>query len=149
MDDANIGGNEYQSQESTTDNSGNYSLAVAAGQWNIQFLTGGFQDNLDTHGFIDLTAPHIVNVPPTNVVLNLTVYPIGTPLISQPQRYSSTQFSFNINGVTNVTYTVQSSTNLASTNWSSLFSFQLTTNPFPVVDINATNSSRFYRVRKN
>ncbi len=149
MDDANIGGNEYQSQESTTDNSGNYSLAVASGQWNIQFLNGGFQDNLDTHGFVDLTAPHVVTIPPTNVVLNLTVYPIGTPLISAPHRFSSSQFGFNINGASNVTYTVQASTNIASTNWLSLFSFQLTTNPFPVVDVNATNSPRYYRVRKN
>src|SRR5437879_9972899 len=36
------------SLDGTTDNSGNYSLAVSAGQWNVQFLLGGgSHDNLD------------------------------------------------------------------------------------------------------
>ncbi len=144
-----INGYNYQALQSTTDNSGNYSFAVAAGQWNVYFLNGGFQDNLDTHGYVDLSAPHIVSIPPTNVVLNLTVFPLGTPAITSPQRFSATQFGFTINGATNVNYTVQVSTNLASTNWSSLTSFQMTTNPFPVVDTGATNSPRFYRVLKN
>jgi hypothetical protein len=144
-----IGGNNYQSVDGTTDNSGNYLLTVASGQWNVQFFTGNFSDALDNHGYADLTGPHLVNIPPTNQTMNITVFPIGTPLIGQPQRISSTQFGFNINGASNVNYTVQVSTNLASTNWSSLFSFQLTTNPFPVVDTHATNSPRYYRVQKN
>jgi hypothetical protein len=49
----------------------------------------------------------------------------------------------------NANYTVQVSTNLASTNWSDLQSFQLTTNPFPIVDVLATNSPRFYRIKEN
>jgi hypothetical protein len=146
---ANIGGNYYQSLDGTTDNSGNYSLAVASGQWSVQFFTGNFSDSLDTHGYVDLTAPHVVTIPPTNATLNVIVYPLGTPLISQPQRISSTQFSFNINGALNVNYTVQVSTNLASTNWFNLQTFQLTTNPFPILDVQATNSPRFYRVKKN
>jgi hypothetical protein len=44
---------------------------------------------------------------------------------------------------------VQVSTNLTSANWSSLQSFQLTANPFPIVDVQATNSPRFYRVVEN
>jgi hypothetical protein len=144
-----IGGKNYQSVDGTTDDSGNYSLTVASGQWSVQFFSGNFSDALGNHGYADLTAPHIVNIPPTNQTLNITVYPIGTPLISQAQRISSSQFGFNINGASNVNYTVQVSTNLASTNWSSLLSFQLTTNPFPVVDMRATNSPRFYRVQKN
>jgi hypothetical protein len=147
-------GNNYQSLESATDNSGNYSLLVSSGQWNVEFLTGGSDSqnqnqNLDQLGFADITAPHVVSVPPTNVVLNLTVYPTGTPFMTTPQRFSSTQFGFVINGTLNVNYTVQISTNLASTNWATLTSFQLTTNPFPMVDVTATNSRRFYRVLKN
>jgi hypothetical protein len=143
-------GNNYHSLDGTTDNSGNYSLLVSSGQWYVQFLTGGSDSqNLDHQGFVDLTAPHVVSVPPTNVVLNLTVYPSGTPFMTAPQRNSSTQFGFSINGTLNVNYTVQVSTNLATTNWANLTSFQLTTNPFPMVDANATNSRRFYRVLKN
>lgn len=146
---ANIGGNPYHALDSTTDNSGNYSLAVAAGSWDVQFLNGGFEDNLDTHGFVDLTAPHYVSIPPTNVLLNLTVYPIGTPAILGAHRTSSTQFSFSVSGATNVSYTVETSTGLGAASWTPLFSFSLTTNPFPIVDPYATNSPRFYRVKKN
>jgi len=145
-----IGGNNYSTLDASTDGSGNYSLAVANGRWDVEFLSGGHDSgNLNVQGYVDLNSPHYVNVPPTNAVLNLTVYPIGTPVISSPQRYSSTQFGFVINGATNVNYTVQVSTNLASTNWVNLFSFTPTNNTFPVVDMNATNSPRFYRVQKN
>ena len=148
---ANNNGN-YQSLESETDDSGNYTLLVAAGQWYVQFQTGGSSSdtgNLDNRGFADITGPHIVSVPPTNAVLNLTVFPIGTPVMSAPRRFSPTQFSFMVQGLSNVTYTLQMSTNLALTNWQSLTSFQLTNNPFSVTDPNATNSRRFYRLIKN
>jgi hypothetical protein len=145
-----IGGNNYSTLDASTDNSGNYSLPVAAGNWDVEFLTGGHDSgNLDVQGYEDLTSPHIVNIPPTNAVLNLTVFPIGTPLISSPQRFSATQFGFTINGATNVSYTVQVSTNLASTNWANLFSLTLTNSAFPIVDTHATNSPRFYRILKN
>jgi hypothetical protein len=142
--------NNYQSLTGTTDNSGNYTLFVAAGQWNVQFLTGGNDsDNLDQHGLADITGPHILSVPPTNAVLNLTVFPVGTPFMSTPRRFSNTQFGFNVNGTLNVNYTVQVSTNLASTNWAPLVTFQMTNNSIPVTDQNATNAQRFYRVLKN
>lgn len=147
---ANISGNNYGTLDGNTDNSGNYSLAVANGTWSVQFITGGgSSDNIDERGYEDLLAPHNVTIPPTNVTLNLTIYPIGTPFITQFQRVSSSQVNFNVNGASNVNYTVQFSTNLAATNWSTLESFQLTTNPFPVADMHATNSLRFYRVQKN
>src|SRR5258706_8167819 len=64
-------------------------------------------------------------------------------------RISPTEFGFSIGGSNGVNYTVQYLTNLASTNWMTLTSVTLTTNPFPVVDVNATNSARYYRVQKN
>lgn len=147
---ATIGGMNYQSLDGTTDNAGNYSLGVASGQWSVQFLTGGFSDNLDTTGYEDLASAHYVTVPPTNAVLNLLVYPLGTPFITSPQRFSSTQFGFTVNGASNVTYTVQAATSLVASNWMTLFSLTLTTNTgSPVVDVNATNSARYYRVLKN
>src|SRR5207247_1714548 len=59
---ATINGNNYQTLDSTTDNSGNYSMAVASGQWSLQFLEGGFSDNLDAHGYVDLFTPHVVAI---------------------------------------------------------------------------------------
>src|SRR5581483_4432943 len=143
-----INGLNYEAVESSTDSSGNYSFGVASGQWTVQFMNGGFKDNLDTAGYIDIS-PHIVNIPPTNVVLNIIVYPIGTPFITVPQRISSSQFGFTLNGATNVSYTVQYSTDLTA-GWANLFSLTLTTNNFmSITDVNATNSARFYRVQKN
>jgi hypothetical protein len=144
-----INGGNYQALDSTTDNSGDYSLAVAPGQWSVQFLNGGFSDNLDAHGFVDYFMPHNVSVPPGNQTLNLTVYPIGTPFINSPQRISPTQFGFVLNGASNVNYTVLVSSDPSSTNWAPLFSLQLTNTSTWLVDVNATNSPRFYRVRKD
>ncbi|MFZ0828007.1 MAG: carboxypeptidase-like regulatory domain-containing protein [Verrucomicrobiia bacterium] len=145
-----ISGNGYQSLNGLTDNSGNYTLGVTSGSWQVYFsINGGSGNDLSSLGLVDYFAPYNVTVPPTNAVRNITVYQNGTPVISQPQRFSPTQFGFNINGGINVNYTVQVSPNLAGASWSSLFSLQLTNSPFLVVDPNATNSPRFYRVQKN
>jgi len=150
MATATIGGNNYASQSGTTDNSGNYSLSVAAGQWSVELFTGNSSDTLDSLGYVDLTQPHLVNIPPLNAVLDITLYPLGTPFITSPRRVSPTQFGFTLNGATNVNYTVQASTNLLATNWANLFSLALTTNNAVFVsDTSATNSARFYRVQKN
>jgi hypothetical protein len=141
-----IGGLYYSSLEGTTDHSGNYTLAVAAGTWDVYFLVGGFSDNLDAAGYEDLTAPHYVNVPPTNVILNLTVYPLGTPVISQPQFVAPGQFGFWVSGTNNVTYTVEASSNLLS--WTSIYSFELLTNSLFITDPSATIGHRFYRIVK-
>ncbi len=145
---ANTFDGSYQALNANTDSSGNYSLGVASGSWMVDFSYGG-EGGLDTAGFVDYYGPYSVSIPPTNAVLNLTVYPLGTPLITSPHRISSSQFGFNLNGASNVNYTVQVSTNPASTNWTSLFSLQLTNSVFPIVDTTATNSPRFYRVKKN
>ena len=140
-------GNNYSSLNSETDVSGNYLLGVANGSWQVYFSFGN--NDLSTHGLVDLFQPYNVTIPPTNVTLNITVYPFGSTAMSQPQRFSSTQFGFNLNGSVGVTYDVQTSTNLASTNWATLFSLTLTNSPFPVTDTHATNSQRYYRVKKN
>lgn len=138
----------YTSLEGTTDDSGNYVLAVAAGDWNVYFLTGGFSDNLDAAGYEDLSSPHDVNVPPTNATLNLTVYPLGMAIMSAPQFVGPGQFGFTVKAANNVSYTVQVSTNLASANWQDVYSFQLVTNSIFITDPTATNAPRFYRIIK-
>lgn len=148
MASATINSLNYMTLDGTTDNSGNYTLSAASGQWQVQFLTGGFSDNLDAHGYVDLTGPHIVTIPPTNTVLNLTVYPIGTPYLSGAYWYSASQFAFTVQGASNVTYSVEVSTNLASTNWTGIATFMMLSNSAFMLDSTATNASRFYRVKK-
>ena len=68
--------------------------------------------------------------------------------MSSAQRFSSTQFGFNVYGAMNGSYDVQLSTNLAA-GWNPLVSLTLTNVPFLFVDSHATNSQRFYRVKKD
>jgi hypothetical protein len=144
-----IGGVNYNTANTLTDNSGDYSLAVASGQWGVQFGFGDDSENLESLGLVDLFGPYQVNIPPTNAVLNITVYPTGASALSAPQRTTPSQVSLNVNGTINTSYTLQISTNLAFTNWASLSSFQLTSNPFQIIDSQATNQQRFYRLLKN
>jgi hypothetical protein len=144
------GNNGYVSLNSQTDTNGNYSLGVAtgAGPWSVNFSYGD-QNDLTHQGLVDLYGPYPVTIPPTNVVLNITVYPYGSSALTQPQRFGSQQFGFNVAGSIGVSYTLQVSTNLASTNWSALYTFQLTNSPMPITDFTATNAPRFYRLLKN
>jgi hypothetical protein len=144
-----VNGLDYSSADAVTDAAGDYTLDVAAGNWQVQFATDNPGSSLANHGLVDLNGPYFVTIPPTNVTLNLTVYTNGTPSITQPARLSGTEFGFNIGGSLNAYYTVQVSTNLASTNWSALQTFLLTTNPYAFEDLHATNSPRFYRVLEN
>jgi hypothetical protein len=145
-----IGGLNYSATMVQTDNAGDYTFAVAPGQWGVQFTANGNNsENLANHGLVDLFGPYQVNIPPTNAVLNITVYPTGASALSPPQRTSPSQVSLKVSGSTLTSYTLQVSTNLAGTNWASLFSFQLTSNPFLIFDSQATNQLRFYRLLKN
>jgi len=141
-----LDGGNYQSLSGQTDGSGNYALGVASGAWQVSFGIGN--NDLASLGLVDYFEPYNVSIPPTNAVLNITVYQNGTPVLGQAQRFSPTQFGFNIYGGIGVNYNVQVATNLASPNWSTLFSLQLTNSPFFVADPNATNRAGFYRVKK-
>ncbi len=143
-----LGGYNYQSLTARTDNSGNYRFGVAAGTWQVQFIYGSNHD-LANQGLVDLLGPYSVSIPPTNAILNLTVYPNGTPLIRAASRNAPAQFNFSVAGAVGASYTLQVSTNLATTNWASLYTFQLTSNNFPIIDNQATNSPRYYRLLKN
>jgi len=147
---ATINGLAYQSANFNTDSSGDYLLGVTIGDWTVQFITStAFGNNsLQSFNLLDLSGPHYVSIPPTNVTLNLTLYTNTTPYIDSENRVSHTQFAFLVHGATNVNYTVQVSTNLASS-WAGLQSFELITNPIYIMDANATNSPRFYRVQQN
>jgi hypothetical protein len=68
------------------------------------------------------------------------------PSLGSLAKSSGTQFQFRLTGAANQNYTIQVSTNLSSTNWTSLFvTNNTTTNSFIIVDPNASNSQRFYR----
>jgi len=141
---ATIGGTAFNIY-TTTDNSGNYALPAISGSWNVNVNCCG-EGGLEGFGLFD-PQMHSVIIPPANPVLNITVYPIGTPFLGQGFRMSSTQFGFNLNGSVGVNYTIQASTDLS--HWSDMFSLSMTNNSMFVQDNQATNAVKFYRVRKN
>jgi hypothetical protein len=145
---ADLGGISYNTS-AATDNSGNYFLPVANGNWSVYANCCG-NEGLDSYGLYDPAANgHHVFIPPTNAVLNITVYPTGTPVLSQFARSSSNQFSFFLNGSVGANYTIQASTNLSISNWFNLFSLNLTSSVMFLQDNQATNQHRFYRALKN
>lgn len=81
----------------------------------------------------------------TNHNFSLTINSAAPPSLSQGIK-SGSQFQFLVTGSTGLNYTIQTSTNLASTNWTSILITNPTVNPFLFSDPNATNRSRFYRI---
>jgi hypothetical protein len=83
----------------------------------------------------------------TNGTFSLTInIPPSAPTISAAALVGSGQFQMAVNGSSGLNYTVQMSTNLASTNWMSLMVTNPSSGQFLFHDMNATNPARFYRV---
>lgn len=83
----------------------------------------------------------------TNQNFSLTINSASPPppAISLPSK-SGKQFQFSVLGTAGQNYTIQVSTNLASTNWTSILVTNPTMNSFLISDPNATNPARFYRI---
>ena len=140
---AEISGRNY-SARTLTDNSGNYSLNVADGSWRVGLGCWG-EDGLENVGY-ECVDEQVASVPPTNAVLNFTVYPLGTPRLEAPVFTSPGQFAFALYGRPGTNYIVQVSTNLADPlGWSALTNFTSPGTVSAVWDNRATNFARFYR----
>ncbi len=140
-----IGTNNFSTAYVDTDANGNYSVGAASGQWSVSANCCG-NHGLDSQGYYDPVMQHPVTIPPTNQVVNITVYPIGTPYLSYPSRFSSSQFAFMLTGAAGNNYTIQATTNLVSSNWFTVMIISnLPGNFYFVQDSQATNGQRFYR----
>ena len=137
--------NNYTTVSVQTDATGYFSFGAASGQWSVTANTIG-SHTLAGAGYYDPNQ-HIVNIPPTNWLVDITAYPTNLTLLSQPEIISASQFGFNLNGASGNNYTVQASTNLATTNWFTVTVVSnLVGNSFFIEDNQATNAQRFYRV---
>lgn len=143
---ANINGLQYVTTYGQTDDNGDYSVGVANGLWNLNVSSIG-SDGLNSYGDYDPQQEHWVTIPPTNAVVNVTAYPLGTPFLTEAEKILPGQFGFNLIGSAGYNYTVQASTNLASPNWFTLTIItNFSGNELFINDHQATNSARFYRV---
>ena len=85
-----------------------------------------------------------MNLATASKVVSITINPL--PVLGAPALVND-QFQLKLLGATNQNYTLQVATNLVSPNWVSVLSTNSkSTNAFMVVDPNATNQQRFYRV---
>jgi hypothetical protein len=145
---ATISSNQFTTAYIDTDTNGDYSFGAASGQWYVNANCCG-NDGLDNFGYYDPANEHVVNIPPTNAVVNIVVYPANLPLLGQPGKIPPQQFNFNLYGASGFNYTVQASTNLATTNWSTLtIVSNFPGSPYLIQDTHATNTARFYRAFK-
>jgi Carboxypeptidase regulatory-like domain len=93
--------------------------------------------------------PFIVQV--TDANSKSVTQPLGLiinpkPSLGSAAKSSGTHFQFLLNAASNQNYTIQVSTDLSSTNWTTLVVTNNTTaNSYLIVDPNATNKQRFYR----
>jgi len=81
--------------------------------------------------------------------INLTILPATNgPALAAPEILPNGRFQFLLNGAAGQNYTLQMSTNLGSTAWTSLYVTNCATNgSFYVTDANAAGNARFYRVK--
>jgi len=83
--------------------------------------------------------------------INLTILAAASvppPAIGPAARLPGGQFQFLLTGAANQNYTILMSTNLRSSDWTTLFvTNNATTNSYNVIDGNPAGSERFYRVK--
>ena len=109
------------------------------GVWNV----GLDQQGLTQRGYANVSNQS-ADTSSANQVVNFVVNKIP-PTLSGASRLTGQRFQFLINGPGGQNFTVQFTTNLSQTNWSTL---QITNGatPITVLDPAATNAARFYRV---
>jgi plastocyanin len=126
---------------------------------NVQFLAGSTvlanatsppfsaTANISSAGNYTLSAIASDNdgITATNSVPISVVTPAPVSLAS-PAVVSSTNFQFSYLANTGLTYVIQRSLNLSSTNWVSLITNVASSNPAVFLDAHATSSPAFYRV---
>ena len=72
----------------------------------------------------------------------------AAPRLSVASPFANGQFSLLLTGTPGINYAIQTSSNLALTNWTALVTNSPTNGTFSFTDIHATNASRFYRALK-
>lgn len=139
----------YSNQLSAASCNGNFTWTINSGTLppGLTLYSPGALNGTPTNsGTFNFTV-HIVDsaAVATNQNFSLTINPAQPPTLGQPAKNGG-QFQFFISGSAGQNYTVQTSTNLGSTNWSLLLITNSPVNSFMVSDTNATNRARYYRV---
>jgi endonuclease/exonuclease/phosphatase family metal-dependent hydrolase len=76
------------------------------------------------------------------VTVSGSSYVVATPAELTPAAFANNQFAFTLSGSVGASYVVQTSTNLTTTNWISVFT---NVSPFSFTDTDLTMPQKFYR----
>ncbi len=139
----------YSTQLSASTCSGNVNWNLNSGTLppGVNLFAGGVINGTPTAtGTFHFIASASDGATATNHDFSLTINPAPAPPSLSQAVKSGSQFQFTVTGSTGLNYTIQASTNLASTNWISLLITNPTANTFLFSDPNATNRSRYYRI---
>jgi len=126
---------------------------------NVQFLVGSTvlanvtaspftatTNNLATGSYtLSAIASDNAGAKNTNSVSINVVTPVAVAF-TNTAKMIGTNFQFSYAANVGLSYLIQRSTNLASTNWTSIVTNVAASNPVVFVDIHPTNNSTFYRV---
>ena len=140
-------GAAYSAQLGATGGQTPYTWSLALGSANppVTLFSSGLLSGTPTTNKVFTFKVQVMdgNFATTNKVVSITVNP--KPSLGSPG-WVTNRFRMWLAGASNQNYTIQTSTNLSSTNWISLFiTNHATANSFNVTDPNATNKQRFYR----
>lgn len=140
----------YSNQLFATSCNGNFNWTLNSGTFppGLNLFGGGpINGTPTTNGTFNFTV-HVADGggASTNQNFSITINPAPLPpLLGKPAK-SNGQFQFLLSGLSGQNYTIQTSTNLKSTNWSVLLVTNSPMNNFLIFDPNTTNPARFYRV---
>jgi hypothetical protein len=137
---ATINGTNYTAGTQTTGANGEATLVVCNGTWDINADCGDLDELGDSCPDDIFDTISNDSLPADFQVTSSS----GPPSLASPS-WRANQFQCDVSGSVSQDYKVQYTTNLASTNWILLLSATNTQN-FSILDANATNSQRFYRV---
>jgi hypothetical protein len=139
--DARDSGSLYHVNGRSFVTNGGYSLGVLAGTWGPGPNSGDLASRGLTGGAasVGVSAGQAVNIDFTAIRTNL-------PGLTNPLHVSSSQFQFLLAGLAGQTYTVQAITNLNGTNWLALLTTNIPCSSQNILDGQATNKQKFYRV---
>jgi len=139
----------YSTQLSADSCSGNVNWSLNSGSLppGLNLYSGGALNGTPTaNGTFNFNVSASDGINATNHTFSLTINQAASPPSLGQATKSGSQFQFFVTGSTGLNYTIQASTNLASSNWSSILITNPTVNTFQFSDPNATNPSRYYRI---
>jgi hypothetical protein len=123
-------------------NNGSYTIGVLANTWYSIALNAA---DLSLQGFASSNAYNVTLMAGQTTNLNFVVIRTNFPSLTKPVHVSGSQFQFLLNGLAGQPYTVQTVTNLGSTNWLALLTTNAPCSSVFILDRQATNGQRFYR----